>query len=173
MMASPSTPRPSPPPERPAPRSVPPPDRPNPYPDPRTLTMGRRGRERGREIWAGRKVASLSDDDVGRAVAGGCEPNLDGYLTGRDPRQMRQDELILMGHEPMSPMAAIRAKCLDCCAGSSDEVRKCVAMACPSWPFRTGKNPWRKPHGDRNSRSLPHSHTARHRLPAAAALRPQ
>jgi hypothetical protein len=47
-----------------------------------------------------------------------------------------------LGHEAMSPMQVIRAKCLDC-AGSSDEVRKCVAAACPLWPFRTGKNPWR------------------------------
>jgi hypothetical protein len=104
-----------------------------------------RGKERLREAWARRKVSSLDEDDVGRAHAAGFEPGTAGYLTGRDPRQMRQDELILMGCEPMSPMSAIRAKCLDCCAGSSDEVRKCVAMACPSWPFRTGKNPWRAP----------------------------
>jgi hypothetical protein len=139
---------PSPPPERPAPRSVPTPDhpRPDPYPDPRTsLTMVRRGSERGREAWAGRQASSLDDADVVRAHAAGYEPGLDGYLTGRDPRQMRQDELLAMGHAAMSPMAAIRARCLDCCAGSSDEARKCVAMACPSWPFRTGKNPWRAP----------------------------
>ena len=47
-----------------------------------------------------------------------------------------------MGHRPSSPMQAIRARCLDCCAGSADEVRKCVSLTCPSWPFRTGKNPW-------------------------------
>jgi hypothetical protein len=56
------------------------------------------------------------------------------WLVGRDPRRMAQRELRAMGHEPMSPMEAIRAKCLDCCAGSLHEVRCCVAMACPSWP---------------------------------------
>jgi CRISPR-associated endonuclease/helicase Cas3 len=28
---------------------------------------------------------------------------------------------------------------------SSDEVRKCTAVGCPSWPFRIGANPWRAP----------------------------
>jgi hypothetical protein len=58
---------------------------------------------------------------------------------------MTPDELLAIGHEPLPPLAAIRAKCLDCCAGSAHEVRLCVAMTCPSWPFRTGKNPWRAP----------------------------
>jgi len=44
---------------------------------------------------------------------------------GRDPRTMTRAELEAMGHRPLSPMQAIRAKCLDCCAGSADEVRKC------------------------------------------------
>lgn len=42
-------------------------------------------------------------------------------------------------------MEAIRAKCLDCMAGSPYEVRQCVAVACPSWPYRMGKNPFRAP----------------------------
>jgi hypothetical protein len=33
----------------------------------------------------------------------------------------------------------------DCCAGSAQEVAKCMAQRCPSRPFRMGKNPWRKP----------------------------
>jgi len=49
-------------------------------------------------------------------------------------------------HAPIAPpAAAIRAHCLDCCGGSSDEVRKCTAVRCPSWPFRLGANPWRAP----------------------------
>ena len=47
------------------------------------------------------------------------------------------------GFESMTPMAAIRAKCLDCCAGSAQEVRYCVATSCPSWPYRMGSNPFR------------------------------
>jgi hypothetical protein len=58
---------------------------------------------------------------------------------------MGPDELRALGHAPLAPSAAIRAHCLDCCGGSSDEVRKCTAVRCPSWPFRIGANPWRAP----------------------------
>ena len=68
-----------------------------------------------------------------------------GNLIGRDPRRMEQDELRAIGHEPMSPLQAIRGRCLDCCAGSPAEVRRCVAADCVSWPFRMGVNPWRAP----------------------------
>jgi hypothetical protein len=68
-----------------------------------------------------------------------------GYLEGRDPRTMSPDELRAMGHMPMSPIEAIRAHCLDCCGGSAPEVGKCLALRCPSWPFRMGKSPWHKP----------------------------
>lgn len=73
----------------------------------------------------------------------GLEAGPDGHPIGRDPRQMAQAELIDLGHQPMSPLAAIRAHCLDCCAGSAHEVRMCTALNCASWPFRTGSNPWR------------------------------
>ena len=104
----------------------------------------RRGRERVREVFTGRKVASLSPAELEHAQCAGYEAD-GAYLVGRDPRAMTRAELEAMGHEPLSPMEAIRAKCLDCCAGSAHEVRCCVAMACPSWPFRTGRNPWRAP----------------------------
>src|SRR5215472_12997499 len=101
----------------------------------------RRHQERDREVFTGRKVASLSPVEMERARRAGYEPDGE-YFIGRDPREMLREELEAMGHEAMSPMEAIRAKCLDC-AGSTHEVRCCVAMACPSWPFRTGTNPWR------------------------------
>ena len=56
---------------------------------------------------------------------------------------MTQEELRALGHSPMSAQEALRAHCLDCCAGSSDEVRKCAALKCPSWPFRLGASPWK------------------------------
>jgi hypothetical protein len=62
-----------------------------------------------------------------------------------DPRQMTAAELGVVGHKAMSPMEAIRARCLDCSAGSATEVRLCAHVRCPSWPFRMGKNPWRAP----------------------------
>jgi len=103
----------------------------------------RRQRERDCEVFTGRKVASLSAAEMEQARRAGYEPDGE-YLIGRDPREMTRAELEAMGHEAMSPMEAIRAKCLDC-AGSAHEVRCCVAMACPSSPFRTNKNPWRAP----------------------------
>ena len=42
------------------------------------------------------------------------------------------------------PLKAIRAKCLDCCCGSSDEVRICHIDRCTLHPFRFGKNPFRR-----------------------------
>ena len=44
-----------------------------------------------------------------------------------------------------NPIKAIRAKCLDCCCGSSNEVKLCTAEKCPLYPFRFGKNPYRTP----------------------------
>jgi hypothetical protein len=73
----------------------------------------------------------------------GVEVGERGHLQGRDPRGMSQDELRAMGFAPMSPTEAIRAHCLDCCAGSADEVRRCMALRCPSWPFRMGKSRWK------------------------------
>ena len=69
----------------------------------------------------------------------------DGYDVGRDPRAMSADELEQLGHARVSPLRALRLKCLDCCNDSAQEVRLCTAVDCPSWPFRMGKNPWRPP----------------------------
>lgn len=44
----------------------------------------------------------------------------------------------------MTPVRAIRAKCLDCCCGQMQEVRLCPCSDCPLYPFRMGKNPNRK-----------------------------
>ena len=41
----------------------------------------------------------------------------------------------------MTPLRAIRAKCLECIGGGSREVRHCSAEDCPLFPFREGKNP--------------------------------
>jgi hypothetical protein len=52
-------------------------------------------------------------------------------------------DLAVLGHESMPVLAAIRAKCLDCSCGNRAEVADCLVRACPLWPFRMGKNPWR------------------------------
>jgi hypothetical protein len=45
--------------------------------------------------------------------------------------------------ESMTPMEAMRAKCLDCCVGKPSEVRLCVSKTCALHPFRLGHNPHR------------------------------
>ena len=42
-----------------------------------------------------------------------------------------------------NPLKAIRKKCLDCCVGQVDEVKKCPIEDCELWHFRFGKNPYR------------------------------
>jgi len=41
----------------------------------------------------------------------------------------------------MTPIKAIRAKCLDCSCGEKKEVRLCPIERCPLWPYRMGKRP--------------------------------
>ena len=48
-------------------------------------------------------------------------------------------------NEIKNPVKAIRAKCLECCCGQVNEVRECPITDCPLFPFRYGKNPYRKP----------------------------
>jgi hypothetical protein len=72
----------------------------------------------------------------------------DGHVVGRDPREMTPSELKALGHEPMTPLKVIRARCLDCCAGSAAEVRTCTAVHCPSWPYRMATSPFRAPLGE-------------------------
>lgn len=47
--------------------------------------------------------------------------------------------------EIRSPGRAIRAKCIDCSGGSTEEVKKCTVKDCPLYAFRFGKNPYRTP----------------------------
>lgn len=49
-----------------------------------------------------------------------------------------------MEEKKISPMKAIRLKCLDCCCGSANEVKLCTITKCPLYPFRDGHNPYIK-----------------------------
>ena len=40
--------------------------------------------------------------------------------------------------KPLTPLRAIRAKCLDCCTGDIQEVRLCPSKRCPLWGYRSG-----------------------------------
>jgi len=41
----------------------------------------------------------------------------------------------------LTPMRALRAKCLDCSGGSAMEVKYCVISECPLWVYRFGRRP--------------------------------
>jgi hypothetical protein len=43
-----------------------------------------------------------------------------------------------------NPVKAIRAHCIDCSGGSLKEVSVCPMTECPLYPFRLGKNTFRK-----------------------------
>jgi hypothetical protein len=87
----------------------------------------------------------------------------DGSDVGRDPRKVSREELIAAGHRAISPLKALRLRCLDCCADQPSEVRLCTAVGCANWPFRLGTNPWRKEPTDaqrERARSLLHKRRA-------------
>lgn len=44
----------------------------------------------------------------------------------------------------LTPLKAIRHKCLDCCAGQIVEVRECPVKDCALWPYRMGHRPNKK-----------------------------
>ncbi len=46
-----------------------------------------------------------------------------------------------MEEKRISPLKAIRLKCLDCSCGSINEVQLCTHTQCPLYSFRLGKNP--------------------------------
>ena len=54
----------------------------------------------------------------------------------------------------LTPIKAIRAKCLDCCCGQRNEVVVCPCADCPLYPYRFGKNPNRAGIGSKGA-SLP------------------
>jgi hypothetical protein len=55
-----------------------------------------------------------------------------------------------MEEKRLTPLKAIRAKCLDCCCQQANEVRLCTVKGCPLYDYRMGKNPNRKGVGRRD-----------------------
>jgi hypothetical protein len=76
-----------------------------------------------------------------------------GETQGKDPRVLPTNLLKELGH-PETPIAAIRANCIECSGGSVGEARKCQSLLCPLWAFRMGINPF---HGNASVRSAPPS----------------
>lgn len=52
-----------------------------------------------------------------------------------------------MRQKRLTPIKAIRAKCMECSGGSFKEVRECHITDCALHPYRLGKNPARKGQG--------------------------
>ena len=46
-----------------------------------------------------------------------------------------------MAEKKLTPLKAIRAKCLECSCGQAKEVRLCILKDCPLYPYRMGKRP--------------------------------
>ena len=46
--------------------------------------------------------------------------------------------------ENTNVLRAIKLKCLDCSTYNINEIKECSVKNCPLYPFRLGKNPFRK-----------------------------
>ena len=46
-----------------------------------------------------------------------------------------------MADKILTPLKAIRAKCMDCCCGQAKEIKLCNMKNCPLYPYRLGKRP--------------------------------
>src|SRR4051812_36638566 len=73
----------------------------------------------------------------------GPEPSEGGLQVGRDPRTIPEVDWRAADLPFRTLAEAARAKCLDCCGGQLREVRFCLALTCPLWPFRMGTDPFR------------------------------
>jgi hypothetical protein len=47
-------------------------------------------------------------------------------------------------NKPITPVKAIRSKCMECSCYQKGEVMRCEIVDCPLFPYRLGKNPNRK-----------------------------
>ena len=101
-----------------------------------------------------------------KALAG-LETGPDGADIGRDPRRLAPAELRALGHRAAPLLQAMRRRCVDCCGGKTDEVRRCTAVACPLWPYRMGDRSVAKRAGrEARRRPKPRRRGRSNRLPA-------
>ena len=77
------------------------------------------------------------------------EPGEGDLQVGRDPRTIAEADWRASSLLFRTLAEAARAKCLDCCGGQLREVRFCLALTCPLWPFRMGTDPFRGRRGRR------------------------
>ena len=65
-----------------------------------------------------------------------------------------------MNLKRLTPVKAIRTKCLECSGGSYKEVRDCVIPDCALYPYRLGTNPARQGVGQKNGNLPEMAHSA-------------
>lgn len=64
-------------------------------------------------------------------------PGSDQFFAQEIPRRKTMNK----NYQTLTPMRAIRAKCLDCCCNNHTEVKFCPSTDCPLYRFRSGHNP--------------------------------
>ena len=69
-------------------------------------------------------------------------------LAAIPPEKLGGSALHQLGHYKRPTLSAIRWKCFDCSGCNWLEVEKCVSVSCSLWPYRMGKNPFRKREGN-------------------------
>ncbi len=56
--------------------------------------------------------------------------------------------------ERLTPIKAIRAKCMDCTCHQPKEIRECRIITCPLWPYRMGKRPNQIPQTNQEAKGI-------------------
>lgn len=67
------------------------------------------------------------------------EEQLKKLQEGRERWKREKQEGNIPAQKKLTPMRAIRAKCLECCCGSAFEVKLCEVKSCPLYDYRLGK----------------------------------
>ena len=55
-----------------------------------------------------------------------------------------EEDFLQEVRENTNVLRAIKLKCLDCSTYNINEIKECPVKNCPLYPFRLGKNPFRK-----------------------------
>jgi hypothetical protein len=58
--------------------------------------------------------------------------------------QLADERLAELGHNKRPLLKVIREFCLRCMGDNAAEVRRCTSPACSLWPYRMGRDPYRK-----------------------------
>lgn len=74
-------------------------------------------------------------------------------MTSIEVADKKRADMLKAMDRGITPLRAIRYKCLDCTCFDPIEVKNCPCEDCPLWAFRLGKNPNRKGRGGNLAKS--------------------